>query len=82
MVNALDWSEYIGALDEDEFEELPVDVETFVYSKDYLGFPQLSDNQLEIVKIGSQIYKEHTLIRLFGEVEGRRKWRQNKKELL
>lgn len=78
----LDFSDYLGALDEDEFEELPVDVETFVYSKDYLGFPQLSDNQLEIVKIGSQIYKEHTLMRLFGDVEGRRKWRQNKKELI
>lgn len=79
---SLDFSDYFGALDEDEFEEMPVDVETFVYSKDYLGFPKLSDNQLEIVKIGSQIYKEHTLIRLFGEVEGRRKWRQNKKELI
>ena len=79
---SLDFSDYFGALDEDEFEEMPVDVETFVYSKDYLGFPRLSDNQLEIVKIGSQIYKEHTLIRLFNEVEGRRKWRQNKKELI
>lgn len=79
---SLDFSDYFGALDEDEFEEMPVDVETFVYSKDYLGFPKLSDNQLEIVKIGSQIYKEHTLIRLFDEVEGRRKWRQNKKELI
>lgn len=70
------------ALDEDEFETVPVDVETFVYSKDYLGFPTLSEHQLEIVKIGSQIYKEHTLKRLFGEVEGARKWRQNKKELI
>ncbi len=82
MANTLDWSDYMGALDEDEFETLPVDVETFVYSKDYLGFPSLSENQLEIVKIGSQIYKEHTLIRLFGETEGRRRWRQNKKELI
>lgn len=78
----LDFSDYLGALDEDEFETMPVDVETFVYSKDYLGFPPLSENQLEIVKIGSQIYKEHTLIRLFGETEGRKKWRQNKKELI
>ena len=82
MANVLDWSDYMGALDEDEFEEIPVDVETFVYSKDYLGFPKLSEYQLEIVKIGSQIYKEHTLKRLHGEVEGARLWRQNKKELI
>lgn len=78
----IDFSEYLGALDEDEFEEIPVDVETFVYSKDYLGFPKLSDYQLEIVKIGSQIYKEHTLKRLHGEREGAKLWRQNKKELI
>lgn len=79
---SLDFSDFLGALDEDEFETMPVDVETFVYSKDYLGFPKLSDHQLEIVKIGSQIYKEHTLKRLFGDVDGAKRWRQNKKELI
>lgn len=79
---SFDFSEYLGALSEEEFEEIPVDVETFVYSKDYLGFPRLSDSQLEIVKIGSQVYKEHTLKRLYGEKEGAKLWRQNKKELI
>lgn len=78
----MDFSDYFGALDEDEFEETPVGVEEFVYSKDYLHFPRLSDAQLEIVKVGSQIYKEHTLKRLHGEREGAKLWRQNKKELI
>lgn len=79
---SMDFSDYFGALDEDEFETEPVDVEEFVYSKDYLHFPKLSDNQLEIVKVGSQVYKEHTLKRLHGEREGAKLWRQNKKELI
>lgn len=79
---SMDFSEYFGALDEDEFETIPVGVEEFVYSKDYLRFPRLSDHQLEIVKVGSQIYKEHTLKRLHGEREGSKLWRSNKKELI
>src|SRR6185436_1565610 len=79
---SLDFSDFMGALDEDEFEETPVSVEEFVYSKDYLGFPQLSKYQLEIVKVGSQIYRESTLIKLHGAREGQRLWRTNKKELI
>lgn len=79
---SLDFSDFMGALDEDEFEEIPVGVEEFVYSKDYLGFPQLSKYQLEIVKVGSQIYRESTLIKLHGAREGQRIWRSNKKELI
>lgn len=78
----LDFSDFIGALDEDEFEELPVSVEEFVYSKDFLGFPKLSFYQLEIVKIGSQIYREETLKKLHGAREGEKLWKANKKELI
>jgi hypothetical protein len=78
----LDFSDFFGALDEDEFEEIPVGVEEFVYSKDFLGFPKLSKYQMDIVKIGSQIYYEDTLKKLHGSREGEKLWKQNKKELI
>lgn len=79
---SLDFSDFLGALDEDEFEERPVTVEEFVYSKDFLGFPKLSNYQMDIVRIGSQIYYEDTLKKLHGSREGEKLWRQNKKELI
>jgi hypothetical protein len=78
----LDFSDFQSVLADDEFDERPVVLEEFLYSKDYLGFPKLSQHQLDIVRIGSQIYKEHTLIDLFGIEQGRKLWSQNKKELI
>ena len=78
----LDFQEFCDVADDDEFEEIPVDVETFVYSKEYLGFPKLSNYQMQIVKIGSQIYLESTLQKLHGTVEGSFMWKNIKKELI
>ena len=55
---------------EDLIEE-PVSISTFVQDKKYLGLPPLSPIQLEIVKHSTQIFKERTLIELYGEDEGR-----------
>jgi hypothetical protein len=67
---SFDFSEFIEILDGDEFEEKPVDLKTFVTSPDYLGLPPLSDHQYTLIERSSQIYKESTLIKLYGEEAG------------
>ena len=58
------------ALDDNPFQEEPVDVETFVKSSDFLGQPELSHYQYVLVECMSQIYKEKDLQRFMGKEEG------------
>jgi hypothetical protein len=63
-----DFSEFLS---DDPFQEIPVDVVTFVEGSDYLNQPYLSKNQYNLVEAMSQIYKEEDLIRFMGDKEGR-----------
>lgn len=78
----MDFSDILDALDLNDFEETPVDVETFCYSPEYLGLPPLSDRQLEIVRAGTQIYREDTLINLYGIEQGEREWESTFNEVV
>jgi hypothetical protein len=71
----LDLKDFDRLLRQDDLTETPVDIQTFVQDKEYLGLPPLSDIQLEIVRHSTQIYKEHTLISLLGEEAGK-EWYQ------
>ena len=77
-----DFSTFLEALEEDAFEEVPVDIEVFVTSKDYLSLPPLSDNQYTMIKASTQIYKKETLIKLYGEDEGAKRWSQTCNEVI
>jgi hypothetical protein len=66
------FNDFLEALQDNPFEETPVDAKTFVESSDYLGQPPLSDTQYEIVEAMSQIYKKADLELLMGSVEGAR----------
>jgi len=77
-----DFSDFLGALEEDAFEETPVEIEEFVTSKDYLGLPPLSEYQYQMIKASTQIYKKETLIKLFGEEEGGKRWNQTCNEVI
>jgi hypothetical protein len=68
---SIDFSDFIEILDGDEFEEKPVDLRAFVTSPDYLGLPPLSEHQYTLIERSSQIYKESTLIKLYGEELGK-----------
>ena len=70
------FNDLIDILDGEEFEERPVDLRTFVTSPDYLGLPPLSELQYTLIEKSSQIYKESTLKKLFGEQEGERIYKQ------
>ena len=76
------FNDIIDILDGEEFEERPVDLRTFVTSHDYLGLPPLSDYQYTLIEKSSQIYKESTLIKLFGEDEGKRMFKQTCNEII
>ena len=68
-----------------DFEEIPVDIETFVTSPEYLdmGETPLSEYQYQMIRAASQIYTEDTLIALYGEEEGKRKFkRETKQEII
>src|SRR5690606_1437750 len=48
-------------LEDSVFEEIPVELEEFVTSRDFLGFPPLSENQLKAIKASTQIFRKETL---------------------
>ena len=76
----LDFSDFLEALEENNFVEIPVDVRTFVTSKDYLGLPPLSEFQYTLAECMSQIYMEEDLIRLMGEKEGKEHYKKYTKQ--
>jgi len=79
---SFDFSDLIDILDGEEFEEKPVDLQTFVTHPDYLGLPPLSDLQYTLIEKSSQVYKESTLKKLFGEEEGARTYNQTCTEVV
>ena len=78
----MDFNDFLGALEEDAFEEVPVQIEEFVTSKDYLALPPLSEYQYQMIKASTQIYKKETLVKLFGEEEGDKRWKQTCNEII
>jgi len=78
----LNFNDFIDILDGEEFDQRPVDLKTFVTHPDYLGLPPLSTLQYTLIEKSSQIYKESTLIKLFGEEEGQRLYKQTATEVI
>jgi hypothetical protein len=66
------FNDFFEALQDNQFEETPVDVKTFVESPDFLGQPPLSIIQYDIVEAMSQIYRKEDLQMLMGTEQGDR----------
>ena len=64
------FNDFLEALKDDHFEEIPVDARTFVEGEAYLGQPPLSDIQYDIVEAMSQIYRKEDLINIMGAEKG------------
>jgi hypothetical protein len=79
---SFDFADIIDILDGEEFEERPVDVAEFVTSEAYLGLPPLSDYQYRLIRASSQIYKKATLIKLYGEEAGEKRWKETVNEVI
>ena len=72
----IDISDFMDALDESPFSEIPVDVKTFVTGEKYLNQPDLSEYQYTLVECMSQIYQEKDLIRYMGDAAGREHYKK------
>ena len=70
------FDDFLEALQDSPFAEMPVDAKTFVEGLDYLGQPPLSDIQYDIVEAMSQIYKLEDVIRIMGTTEGTRYYKK------
>jgi hypothetical protein len=70
------FDEFLEALKDNNFKEMPVDAKTFVEGEDYLGQPPLSDIQYDIVEAMSQIYKLEDVIEILGHEEGTRYYKK------
>jgi len=78
----IDFTDFLDILEGDDFEEKPVTIEEFVVSDRFLNLPPLSDHQYTMLKASTQIYKKETLIVLYGEEEGARRWKQTCNEVI
>lgn len=80
----MSYSDFLEALDTDAgsiWDERPVPLEEFVYSKDFLNHPPLSDVQMDIAHSMSQILKRETLEDLYDKETADRLWAVTKKDL-
>lgn len=81
----LDFDDLLGELEDEhnEFEEFPVDIDTFMSDERYLGKVgmTLSPLQKKMVEASTEIYKKHTLIQLYGEEEGLARFKRIYNEL-
>ena len=70
------FDDFLEALKDNNFKEMPVNAKTFVEGEDYLGQPPLSDIQYDIVEAMSQIYKLEDVIEILGQEEGTRYYKK------
>lgn len=76
------FDEAFSAVSDVEWDEIPVPLETFVTSKEYLGLKPLSEHQYELVANSTQIYKRETLHAIYGEVAGEKRWKETNGEVI
>jgi hypothetical protein len=70
------FDDFLEALQDSPFAEIPVDAKTFVEGENFLGQPPLSQVQYDIVEAMSQIYKQEDLEQIMGAEEGARYYKK------
>lgn len=70
------FDDFLEALQDSPFADMPVDAKTFVEGEDYLAQPPLSQIQYDIVEAMSQIYRLEDVITIMGEAEGTRYYKK------
>jgi hypothetical protein len=76
------FEEAFNAVSGAEWDERPVAIEEFVTSEDFLNLPPLSDLQYQIIRAGSQIYRKDTLVALYGQDLGMKRYYQTCNEVV
>jgi hypothetical protein len=78
------YEDFLAVLDDNEFDEIPVDIDTFVENEHYLGKRKmkLSPLQRECILMMTQIYREDTLRIFLTEEQAQRRWNTLKNEII
>jgi hypothetical protein len=74
--------DFLSVLSDDEFEEEPCDLRTFITDQKFMKQPPVSDSQYALIERMSQIYKQSTLQKLYGDEAGRRMHKQMVNEVV
>src|SRR3954469_16475847 len=76
--------DFLSVLDDSVFEEVPVDITTFVEDERFLGSMKfkLSPIQTECVLNSTQIYRRETLESYLSHEEAQVRWSQTKNEVI
>lgn len=79
----MSYTEFLDVLNphSNVWEEVPVPLEEFIYSSEYLNHPPLSEVQMDIAHSMSQVLKKETLYELYDEKTAERLWSITKKDL-
>jgi hypothetical protein len=77
-----DFDSFIEALDDNPFEEKPVDLKTFLYDDQFLGLKRLSPAQELLVDMISQVYRRKDLERLYPDDVAKSMWDHTKNEIV
>lgn len=72
----------LSAVSGADWDEVPVGIEEFVTSEDFLHFPPLSVHQYDAIKHGTQIYRLETLLALYGNDRGWERFNETCNEVL
>ena len=70
------FDDFLEALADSPFEEMPVDVKEFVEGEGYLAQPPLSEIQYDAVEAMSQIYRKEDLVQIMGFEAGSRHYKK------
>jgi len=78
------FDDFLAILDDSEFEEIPVDIDSFIKDERYLNRPEfsLSPIQREAVLNSTQIYRKETLESFMTPEEAQRRWNQTNREVI
>lgn len=82
LLSEFGFDSFLDALEEDDFQEHPVDLETFLYDEDYMNLPPMSDHQISLLEAMTQIYRKETLEMLWGPDEAERLWNSTHQEII
>jgi hypothetical protein len=78
------FSDFLSVLDDSEFDEIPVDIDTFVENEEYLGHmdARLSPIQKECILNSTKIYRRETLDKFLTPKEAQKRGFETKNEVI
>jgi hypothetical protein len=80
----IDFDDFLSIVEDSDFEEIPVDLDTFLQDERYLNRPEvtLSHYQRQCILASTQIYKKETLYSYLPAKEAQKRWEQTMEEVI